>query len=54
MTCPVCGGDTKIVDSRKKDDHVMRFRKCKDCGHKFPTVEMDEDIFTRQKEAKHD
>ena len=54
MTCPVCDGKTFVVDSRKYCDHVQRFRKCKECGYKFPTVEIDEDIYTRQKEAKRD
>lgn len=42
MTCPVCGGDTHVVDSRKPDcDVVLRLRKCKDCGYKFKTEERE-------------
>ena len=35
MTCPVCGGDTRIVDSRNKDDH------------KFNTIEIDMDLYLK-------
>ena len=49
MTCPICNGGTKIIDSRKDSDSVIRYRKCRDCGYKFPTIEIDEDIYRRRK-----
>ena len=51
MTCPVCDGSTKIIDTRKDCDHVVRYRRCKECGFRFPTIEVDEDIYRRRKET---
>lgn len=47
MTCPVCGGDTRIVDSRNKDDHKKRKRVCQKCGYKFNTIEIDMDLYLK-------
>ena len=44
MTCPVCGGATKVVDSRPEVDTVHRRRKCKECGYRFSTVEIEVDV----------
>ena len=44
MTCPVCGGATKVVDSRPEVDNVHRRRKCKECGYRFSTVEIEVDV----------
>lgn len=42
MTCPVCGGNTKVVDSRVKDcDSVWRRRECQECGYRFNTEETE-------------
>jgi C4-type Zn-finger protein len=49
VTCPVCNCDTRIIDSRKNSDYVVRYRKCRGCGYRFPTVEIDEDIYRRRK-----
>ena len=54
MTCPMCNGDTKIVDSRKNNDYVVRYRKCKDCGYRFATIEVDEDIYNRRMTSQAD
>jgi transcriptional regulator NrdR family protein len=43
MTCPVCGGSTKVYDSRPDIDCVRRRRVCVRCGHNFITLEIDED-----------
>lgn len=48
MTCPVCDGEAKIVNTKKRCDHVLRYRKCVECGYRFPTMEIDEDIFNRK------
>jgi transcriptional regulator NrdR family protein len=45
MTCPVCGGDTKVIDSRPSEDSVQRRRKCLECDHRFNTIEIDKDFY---------
>ena len=47
MTCPICGGDTRIIDSRNKDDHKKRRRICQECGYKFNTIEIDMDLYLK-------
>lgn len=43
MTCPVCGSDTTVVDTRSPEpDVVKRHRSCVDCGYRFNTVEVEE------------
>ena len=44
MTCPNCGEDTRVVDSRPNDDDVIRWRKCVACKYRFKTVEVDADL----------
>lgn len=42
MTCPVCGADTRIINSRCPDvDVVRRRRKCVECGYRFTTEEYE-------------
>lgn len=41
MTCPICGGDTKVIDSAADCECVYRKRKCVECGHKFATSEIE-------------
>ena len=45
MLCPVCEGETKVIDSRRKPDCVNRRRECLECGFRFNTVEVDTDYF---------
>lgn len=55
MTCPVCGENTQIINSRGDVDRVRRRRKCRDCGHRFTTIELEADLHRRlskKKEAK--
>ncbi len=47
MTCPVCGGNTKVCKTRSEDDSVRRLRWCRKCHHKFITIEIDEDLYKR-------
>ncbi len=55
MTCPVCGGGTIILDSRKPDvDRVRRRRECVECGHRFTTWEIEADTLKRLEARKHD
>ena len=39
MNCPQCGSKTDVVDSRKKQQTVIRRRVCK-CGYRFTTNEV--------------
>lgn len=41
MTCPVCGGETSVNNTRAFCDSVVRRRKCKECGYAFYTEEME-------------
>lgn len=43
----MCNGDTTVVDTRKNVDSVFRYRKCRECGYRFSTVEIDEDFYSR-------
>ena len=47
MTCPMCCGDTQVTYTYDKCDHVIRDRKCCNCGYKFKTIELDEDLNNR-------
>lgn len=47
MTCPVCGGDTKVIDSRPSEDSVQRRRKCLECDYRFNTIEIDMDLYKK-------
>lgn len=52
MTCPICGGDTKITDSRGNVESVRRRRECIDCRHRFTTIEMEVDLQQNLEKAK--
>lgn len=52
MTCPMCGGKTKIYDSRPDEESVKRKRECLECGHRFLTVEIDVDLLERMESNK--
>lgn len=43
MECPECGGNTKILDSRKYAGAVYRKRECKLCNFTFWTEEIEID-----------
>ena len=44
MTCPVCGKRASVVDVRNYVDHVIRKRKCDECGYIFYTTEIENDL----------
>lgn len=45
MKCPECGGKTKTAHAWATDeDAVKRIRVCQECGHKFRTLEYEEDF----------
>lgn len=45
MICPICSSKTRIVDSRKRGDCVIRRRECTSCKFRFTTIEIDMDIY---------
>lgn len=48
MTCPKCDGKTQVIDSRKISvDTIHRRRRCKACGYRFSTEEMEVDGLDR-------
>lgn len=47
MTCPICNGKTKVIDSRYDDDSTKRRRECAECGYRFSTIEVDSDLYDR-------
>lgn len=47
MDCPVCGGATVVADSRGAGDQIKRRRRCRACGYRFNTIELDMDQYER-------
>lgn len=45
MKCPKCKGETRVIDTRH-DNETMRCRVCKECGHRFYTLESERNIFS--------
>jgi transcriptional regulator NrdR family protein len=41
MDCPVCGGETKIMETRKDCESVHRYRLCLECAYRFYTAEYE-------------
>jgi len=43
MTCPECGGDTRVLETypREEGRRVWRRRECVACGHRFSTNERE-------------
>lgn len=41
MLCPICLGETRVIDSRPTEDEmcVWRRRRCIECGHRYNTLE---------------
>jgi len=52
MNCPICGGQTCVVDSRPNEDSTRRRRECAECKHRFSTVEIDVDYYARLTDKK--
>ena len=45
MKCPECGcEESKVIDSRPTENKVRRRRECIQCGFRFTTYEIIEDI----------
>lgn len=47
MTCPSCGGDTKVINSRSQEDSVYRRRECLICKERFSTTEIDLQMYEK-------
>lgn len=52
VTCPKCGGDLKVVNSRSIGNETARIRKCRKCSKRFGTIEVIDsnrsaDVFQR-------
>lgn len=46
MLCPKCFNDkNSCFDSRKDIDVVIRRRTCCNCGYRWVTIEIDEDLY---------
>lgn len=52
MVCPVCGGATRVDESRPSEDQIIRYRKCHLCNYRFRTIEIDEDLMKKLTEAR--
>lgn len=39
MRCPICAGDTRVIDSRPRPEGLRRRRSCVCCAHRFTTRE---------------
>lgn len=50
MICPECKSRTRIIDSRPTNKDVRRRRKCRECGHRFSTIEIRFDEIEAQLE----
>jgi len=38
--CPLCGGRSEVVDSRRTVGMQARRRECRNCGYRWSTVEV--------------
>ena len=54
MTCPICGGKTKVVDSVADCECVYRKRSCADCGHTFATTEQESNDINTLKSLRYE
>ena len=39
IRCPACGGRCRTVDSRPRKNGRARRYQCRECGHRFSTIE---------------
>lgn len=52
MNCPKCRSETRVVDSRMNEDSIRRRRECRECGHRFSTMEVDVNYYATTMERK--
>lgn len=55
MTCPICGGKTKVDETVSNTEEIYRRRECKECGYTFYTTEAEStsDGFYQTMREKH-
>ena len=42
LNCPICGGKTKVIDTRHtSNNETYRKKRCENCGEIFFTLEFD-------------
>lgn len=42
MNCPMCLiGSSRVIETAKMSDMILRYRECKNCKHRFFTKEID-------------
>jgi len=62
MWCPTCDKPTQITDTRKYQDvsqtfdFVRRQRICRECNHKFVSIEVSQEVWEQHylAETEHD
>lgn len=55
MKCPVCNSTrSNVLDSRKREEHIHRSRECKDCGGRFSTYEITDEMYFEFKTNMND
>jgi len=52
MNCK-CGGETKIVNSRRKEGNIWRRRECLECGERFTTWETNDNFHKQVKQMDY-
>lgn len=52
MSCPQCGCDTYVTDTRHAAHGIRRRRVCSRCQHRFSTIEMVADAWREISNAK--
>ena len=47
LSCPKCGGDTGVIDTRqpKNSNTIRRRRMCFRCNYRYSTFEIDADTY---------
>jgi hypothetical protein len=50
MICPLCSGETKVMDSRDSDHLVRRRRECSACRYRFSTHEAEESLLVTEED----
>ena len=40
--CPICGSNSKTIDSRLSENRIRRRKQCNKCGVRFTTYEITE------------
>lgn len=53
--CPKCGGPTTVVSNfnTENTDEIVRRRRCKDCGHRWYTIQERERLLESYRIAWH-